>query len=135
MPKAYPMYNDCKIKGSEGAVLEELEKYANDNFDKNDEIIVYSEGYTCPFGYKAWNILYNAGFHNVKAYLGGMIEWHLSKLPADGKCQEKCLIEEIKKPEKITAEVMFPLGVVTAEEAQKVKEIKKDELKKLLNIK
>jgi len=135
MPKDYPKYNDCEIKGSKGVVFEELEKYANDNFDKNDEIVVYSEGYTCPFAYKSWNILYNAGFHNVKAYLGGMNEWHFSKLPTEGQCKEGYLAEEIKKPKKITTEIMLAPGVVTTEEAQMVKEIKKDELKKLLNIK
>ena len=90
------VYNDCHIKGSVNVPLPELEKYAK-NLNKDDEIIVYCAHYQCAASRNAWKTLHDLGFTNVKAYEGGMREWHQLGFPTRGV--SKSHARESSKPQ------------------------------------
>lgn len=79
-------YTDCHIPGSINIPLDELASTAK-NIDKNQEIIVYCAQYSCPLSRKAWHLLNDMGFTNVRAYEGGAREWKEKEWPLEGACQ------------------------------------------------
>ena len=109
-------YDDCHIKGSISIPLNELANYAK-KLDKNQEIVVYCATYDCPVSKKAWHLLNDLGFKNLKAYEGGMNEWLKIGFAYEGACKSDYLKKE-NKPEKADA---------------KVKTISAQELKRNLN--
>jgi len=78
-------YADCHIVGSINVPLADLAQAA-EQFDKDAEIVVYCASNECPVGAKAWHILHNLGFTNVREFPGGMREWYTHSLPVEGAC-------------------------------------------------
>lgn len=110
-------FNDCHIKGSINIPLAKLPEAAK-QLDKNSEIVAYCASVQCPISRKAWHILHDLGFTNVRAYEGGMREWKKNGLPTEGPCKADYLTSEGK-----------PLP-----EDKEVKTISLQELKKKLGI-
>ena len=78
-------YKDCHILGSINVSLDDLGAYAQ-KLDKSTPIVVYCASYSCPVSRKAWHILNDLGFANVRAYEGGIIEWFKLGYPVEGPC-------------------------------------------------
>lgn len=89
-------YQDCHIKGSINMPLEHLET-SSKSLDKNEEIIVYCAHYQCPASKKAWHLLHSLGFTNLKAYEGGIVEWHQLGYPTVGPAKESYLKQAHEK--------------------------------------
>ncbi len=76
---------------------------------KDQLIIVYCAHYMCDLSRRAWKVLHDLGFSNVKAYEGGMAEWNQKEYPVEGACQESYLKKEVPQSphsgvEQISAE-------------------------------
>lgn len=89
-------YQDCHIKDSINIPLESLAE-AGKTLDKNEEIILYCAHYQCPASKKAWHILNELGFTNIKAYEGGIVEWYQRGYPIDGEANEPYLLQSHAK--------------------------------------
>ena len=102
-------YKDCHILGSINVSLDDLGAYAQ-KLDKSTPIVVYCASYSCPVSRKAWHILNDLGFTNVRAYEGGMAEWTQKGYLAKGACQEEYLSRqessETSDVKTITAEAL-----------------------------
>jgi rhodanese-related sulfurtransferase len=98
-------YADCHIKGSISVPLEKLEEFAQ-KLDKNAEIVVYCARYACPLSKKAWKLLKKLGFVNIKAYEGGILEWHQTGLATEGSCKSDFLSGPKEQPTERDPEVV-----------------------------
>ncbi len=102
-------YEDCHIAGSINVPYDNLAEYAND-LPKDAELVVYCASYMCPMSKRAWHLLKDKGFTNVRAYEGGTSEWYSLGYPTKGVAELKYLKEHYDKPiangdiETITAE-------------------------------
>lgn len=105
---------DCHIKGSINVPLNKLEEFAK-NLDKNLEIIVYCARYACPISKNAWHLLHKMGFANVRAYEGGMLEWHQAGLPSEGPCKA----EYLSGPKEQSLEKDPEVATISLEELKK----------------
>ena len=81
-------YNDCHIKGSINAPLDQLKTIAQE-WDISRDIIVYCASITCSASKNAYNILVDMGFKRVAAYEGGTKEWNEKGFPCAGKCEKE----------------------------------------------
>ncbi len=95
LPK--PMYEDCRIKGSLSMPLAALTQFST-QIPKDQLIVLYCAHYTCDASRRAWKVLHDLGFTNVKAYEGGMAEWNQKGYPVEGACKESYLKKEAPKP-------------------------------------
>ncbi len=111
-------YNDCHIKNTINVPLSQLEEFVK-TLARDEELIVYCASYKCPASRKAWQLLTSLGFSNVKAYEGGINEWHQKNYPCEGPCKEAYIHEKVDKPTIINI---------------KVKEISAEELKDKLSL-
>lgn len=89
-------YQDCHITGSQNAPLKEL-VYLADEWDRNQEIVVYCALDECDASEKACVILTCMGFTNVYEYSGGIQEWFNLELPTEGPCAASYLQESVRK--------------------------------------
>jgi rhodanese-related sulfurtransferase len=89
-------YEDCHIKGSINVPLDTLAEYS-EKLPKNAEIIVQCASYVCPMSRRAWRLLKDKGFTNVKAYEGGTAEWYALGLPTEGPAHGAYLKEHYEK--------------------------------------
>lgn len=96
---------DCHIKGSISVPFEKLEEFAK-KLDKNAEIIVYCARYACPMSKNAWKLLKKMGFTNIKAYEGGILEWHQAGLATEGPCKSDFLSGPKEQPTETDPEVI-----------------------------
>lgn len=78
-------YQDCHITGSQNAPLKEL-IYLAENWNRDQEIVVYCALDECDASQKACVLLTYMGFANVYEYNGGIKEWFNLKLPVQGPC-------------------------------------------------
>jgi len=83
-------YDDCHINGSINAPLEQLKTIAND-WDKSREIIVYCASSSCSSSKKAYEILLEMEFKNIKAFEGGTKEWKQAGYICYGECSAEYL--------------------------------------------
>jgi len=90
-------YEDCHITGSINVPLDTIVEYAKD-LPKDAELVVYCASYTCPMSKRAWRLLKDQGFTNVRAYEGGAAEWYSLGYPTTGQAQLKYLKERYDKP-------------------------------------
>ncbi len=111
-------YQDCHIKDSISVPLNDLAEFAKE-LPKDTEVIVHCAHFDCPLSKRAWRLLTDLGFTNVRAYEGGMAEWCQKGYPTVGPCNESYLKEEHFKP---------------LEGDEQVKTITVEELKQKLNI-
>ena len=81
----HEFYKDCHIKGSVNIALDDLRGYAQD-LDRATPIVVYCAKYSCSVSLRAWQMLHEMGFSNVRAYEGGVHEWYKAELPVEGAC-------------------------------------------------
>ena len=51
---------------------------------RDDEIVVYSSCTACPSSRVAFRLLADHGFHNVRHYAGGLLEWEEAGYPLEG---------------------------------------------------
>ncbi len=91
------IFEDCRIKGSINIPLDELAAYA-EALPKDAELVVHCASYICPMSKRAWQLLNDKGFTNVKAYEGGTAEWYALGLPTEGPAQQSYLKEHYDKP-------------------------------------
>jgi rhodanese-related sulfurtransferase len=91
------VFHDCHITGTLNVPYAELADYVKD-FPKNTEIIVYCASPICPMSRKAWQLLQELGFTNVRAYEGGMAEWYSLGYPYEGPAQKDYLKQEYEEP-------------------------------------
>ncbi len=111
-------FADCHIPKSINIPLDQL-KQASEQFDKDAEIIVYCASNECPVSQRAWHLLTNMGFTNVRAYEGGIREWKQKGFPTAGPCKAQYLTP--------------PFGESLPEDT-KIKTITAEELKKKLSL-
>jgi len=78
-------FKDCHIKGSINIGLEVLGREVAD-WDRNKSIVVYCASYECSMSEEAYETLARLGFKNVRAYEGGISEWHSLDYPTEGAC-------------------------------------------------
>jgi rhodanese-related sulfurtransferase len=78
-------YEDCHITGSINVPLKQL-IYMVDEWDRNQEIIVYCALDACDAAEKAYVLLRCMGFTHVVDYQGGIKEWFQLGLPVQGPC-------------------------------------------------
>ena len=83
-------FDDCHIKGSINAPLDQLKTIASE-WDKNRKLIVYCASYTCTASKTAHSILTEMGFKNVRLYEGGTKEWKEKNYNRVGRCKKDCL--------------------------------------------
>ncbi len=76
-------YADCHIKGSINVPYDNLVEYTKD-LPKDTEIVVYCASYVCPMSRRAYTLLKDQGFTNIRAYEGGAAEWHKLGYPTEG---------------------------------------------------
>lgn len=106
-------FQDCHIPGSIHIAMADLEREAA-KLDKNQEIIVYCASYECPLSRKAWHLLHDLGFTNIRAYEGGMREWSQLGFPVEGGCKG----EYLKAPNKRAEHGDKDVKTVSAQEVQ-----------------
>jgi rhodanese-related sulfurtransferase len=90
-------YNDAHITGSIHIPLDKLEE-ATRGWDKNTHIIVYCANYMCSSSREAVRMLSKLGFKDVRAYEGGMAEWHKKGYPTEGLARQAYLNIVGEKP-------------------------------------
>lgn len=87
-------YDDCHIEGSINVPFMELEKYAQEHWDKeNTQIVLYCGNYKCTASGVGVKMLQEQGFKHVWAYEGGSAEWMHQNLPVKGTCKEVYLTD------------------------------------------
>jgi len=91
------VFEDCHIKGSINVPLDSLVDYAKD-IPKDTELVVHCASYICPMSKRAWQLLKDQGFTQVKAYEGGTAEWYAQGLPTEGPAEQTYLKEQYDKP-------------------------------------
>ncbi len=91
------VFKDCHIKGSINVPFDELDAYAQ-TLAKDEEIVVQCASYVCPMSRRAWKLLHDKGFINVKAYEGGTAEWYALGLPTEGPAKLSYLTEHYDRP-------------------------------------
>lgn len=90
-------YADCSITGSINVPYGQLEEYAL-HLPKGTEIIVYCADYECPMSRKAWQLLKDLDFTQVRAYEGGAAEWYALGYPIEGQAQMNYLKGRYEQP-------------------------------------
>ncbi len=84
------LYNDCHIKGSINAPLDELyiitQQWEKKGWHQNKTIIVYCALDECDASEKAYYLLRGLEFANIIAYEGGIREWFQLGYPTEGPC-------------------------------------------------
>lgn len=112
-------YDRCKVKGSINVPMEDLEKYAQDNWTKDTHIVVYCANYMCTASSEGARMLKKLGFEHVWAYEGGTAEMkHMYPEYVVGVCTDAYL-DQYKKPEAAEGQ---------AEEAADIEIISTDDL-------
>jgi rhodanese-related sulfurtransferase len=110
------LYNDCHIKDSINVPFESIEAYAQQNIDKDAEIVLYCSNYMCAASGHACRKLQQGGFTHVYAYEGGMAEWYQRGLPVEGLSKRSYLNQEVNPP--VHQEAEAPM-IITIEELAK----------------
>lgn len=108
-------YEDCHIPGSLNIPLADLES-KSEQWVKKQPIIVYCASYECPASRRAWHLLNNLGFSQVRAYEGGMREWVQKGFPAQGNCSA----DYLKSPNKKSEQEDKQVKTISAEELHKL---------------
>jgi rhodanese-related sulfurtransferase len=106
-------FEDCRIKGSINLSMDELVPYAQKNWNKETEIVVYCANYKCTASGESVKALKEAGFNNAWAYEGGIAEWKQLGYPVEGICKSGYLAD-YAKPEGYENEAGTP--VISAQE-------------------
>lgn len=78
-------FDDCHIKGSINIPLQYLGREVA-SWDRNRNIVVYCSNHDCSMSQEAYEALTRLGFTNVRAYEGGIAEWHALHHPSEGAC-------------------------------------------------
>lgn len=91
------IFEDCHIKGSVNVPFDSLVDYVED-LPKDTELVVHCASYLCPMSKRAWQLLKDQGFINVKAYEGGTAEWYALGFPTEGPAEQTYLNEHYDKP-------------------------------------
>jgi rhodanese-related sulfurtransferase len=94
-------FADCHIKGSiniDCRIMKEALTKVAPLLDKNKPIVVYCALYECDASLKAYEILMELGFTNIRAYEGGIREWFQKKFPCQGPCVQDYLTSENPEP-------------------------------------
>lgn len=105
------VYEDCHIKGSLNVPYDRLAEFVQD-LPKDTELIVYCASYICPMSRRAWQLLKDKGFINVRAYEGGMAQWYSQGYPFEGPGEQDYLHDQYDQPiahEKIATITMDEL--------------------------
>ncbi len=113
-------HNDCHIKESFNVPFMELEKYADEHWDKNKtQIVLYCGNYKCTASGYGARMLREKGFKYVWAYEGGTAEWIQKGFSVVGPCKEAYL-QEYELPEGVHKKMKEENDIViTAEELHK----------------
>jgi rhodanese-related sulfurtransferase len=117
------LYDDAHIKGSIHVDYSDLSKEAQ-KWNKDTTIVVYCADYLCGASASGAQQLATLGFKDVRAYEGGMAEWH--------QLHQKDALYELEGPAK-----MEYLSVVSKKQnvphgGTQVKEISAQDLRDLL---
>ncbi len=107
-------FADCYITGSINVPFEKLAEYTKD-LPKDTEMIVYCASYVCPMSRRAWQLLKDLGFTQIRAYEGGAAEWHALGYPTEGPAQMSYLKEEYDQP----AHTGEKIATISAQELKK----------------
>ncbi len=91
------VYEDCHITGSINVPYDTLADHVKD-MPKDTEMVVYCASFMCPMSRRAWQLLKDLGFTNVRAYEGGAAEWYSKGYPTEGPAQQAYLKERYEKP-------------------------------------
>jgi rhodanese-related sulfurtransferase len=83
-------YNECHIKGSINVEIDKLKDYAKD-LSKDQLIVVHCFSYNCHLSDRAFNMLKELGFNNIKEYKGGIALWVQLGYPTEGSCKDPYL--------------------------------------------
>ncbi|MFQ5796781.1 MAG: rhodanese-like domain-containing protein [Candidatus Bipolaricaulia bacterium] len=75
-------YRAKHIPGSLNISKPEL---ALEQFDPDDEIVVYCSGESCVASIAAYQILKDHGYKNVRRYAGGLPDWEEAGYPLEGE--------------------------------------------------
>ncbi len=67
-----------------GSIQVDNEEKAKKLVSPEDEIVVYCAGPNCMASIFAYNLLANAGFTNIKRFVGGLEEWEDAGYPLEG---------------------------------------------------
>ncbi len=76
-------YNKAHIKGAINIPLKKIGTEAKQNYNTDDEIVVYCSDYDCTASPTAAKKLDSLGFSNVYDYEGGKKEWKEAGLPME----------------------------------------------------
>ncbi len=68
-------YEDEHIPGSINIPLDQVEERAEDELDKDEDIVVYCASTSCQASPKAWKLLDRRGYENVWDYEEGLKGW------------------------------------------------------------
>jgi rhodanese-related sulfurtransferase len=105
---------DCMIKGTHSVPLSMLGNFVKE-MPRSTELIVYCARYGCPVSEQAYHLLVGLGFTAVRAYEGGIKEWHQKGLPTEGACSMEYLRGPAEKPSEHKKEVR----TITLDELQR----------------
>lgn len=78
-------FNDCHIKGSINIDCDKLAAHV-EGWDRAKPVITYCASSKCHESGAAYQTLVAMGFTDVRAYEGGMKEWHDLGYPSEGPC-------------------------------------------------
>ncbi len=113
-------HEDCHIEGSINVPFMELEKYADEHWDKDKtQIVLYCGNYRCTASGYGVRMLREKGFQYVWAYEGGTAEWIQKGLSVVGPCKEAYL-QDYELPENVCKKMEEKSDIViTSEELHK----------------
>lgn len=76
-------FDEKSLPGAVNIPLDQVATRALDEFDKNEEIVVYCKDEECSASSKAAEKLEKLGFENVKDFEGGLAEWENSGIEVE----------------------------------------------------
>lgn len=119
-------YEDCHIEGSINVPFMELEKYADEHWDKNKtQIVLYCGNYKCTASGFGAKMLREKGYKYAWAYEGGTAEWLHKGFPVVGPSTEFYL-KDYELPEDIFKKMQQEEHVIISAEDlyKKIQEFK-----------
>jgi len=109
-------HDDCHIEGSINVPFMELEKYADEHWDKDTtQIVLYCGNYKCTASGYGANMLREQGFKFVWAYEGGTAEWIQKGFSVVGPCKEAYL-SDYEMPEDVHRNMTEEVDIVITAE-------------------
>lgn len=109
-------FNDAHIAGSINVPYEKLQDWASANPQyKARKVVVYCANYMCTASAEAAKLLKSAGFTDVAAYEGGIVEWKHLGFPIEGEAKQEYLQQPFEQP-ALEESQSKDFAIITAQE-------------------